>query len=177
MRLSRKFVFALRGRLWRFETFTTMTAVLYEGWNRNIRQSSSVRIPVALCRGHTFMSYFLCETEWNVAISWQLRGLYGCYGVYLAVTGSTYRSFSRKLPPVALMRHIYMNVWPWHYSNAQGKVFRRKGIVGADLLINLSQCSSLSYSFYQRNYINLSLGILQIRQVKLSRDSNQVFGW
>ena len=41
------------------------------------------------------------EIDWNVAISWQLWGLRGCYGFFMAVTGSTSCSFSRKSHCVA----------------------------------------------------------------------------
>ena len=42
-------------------------------------------------------------TEWNVALSWQLRGLRGYYGVYMAITVSTSRSyFVHRSPCVAL---------------------------------------------------------------------------
>ena len=33
------------------------------------------------------------EIEWDVVISWKLRGLCGCYGVYGVVMGSMSRSF------------------------------------------------------------------------------------
>ena len=50
------------------------------------------------------------EIERDVAISWQLRVQRGCYGVYVADTGSTSRSVSRKSPGVALTGQIYANV-------------------------------------------------------------------
>ena len=35
---------------------------------------------------------FLCEMNWDVATTWQLRGLCDNYGVYVAVTGSMWLS-------------------------------------------------------------------------------------
>ena len=46
----------------------------------------------------------------DLVVMWELRGLSCCYGVYLAVAGSTSRSFSQKLPCVALSRRLYMRV-------------------------------------------------------------------
>ena len=37
------------------------------------------------------------EIELDVTISWQLRGLGGCYGIYVAVTVSAFSSFSWKI--------------------------------------------------------------------------------
>ena len=60
-------------------------------------------------RATTTKDNFL-EIERDVAISWQLRVQRGCYGVYVADTGSTSRSVSRKSPDVALTGQIYANV-------------------------------------------------------------------
>ena len=55
------------------------------------------------------------ETEWDVATSWQLRGLCGCYVVCVAVTGSTSSSFSRKSACRALTGQIYARCdRAWH---------------------------------------------------------------
>ena len=57
------------------------------------------------------------ENEWGLSISWQLQGLPVCHKDYVAVTGSTFRSFSWKSPCEALTGQIYVKVWPWHDSN------------------------------------------------------------
>ena len=41
---------------------------------------------------------------------WLLQGLYGCYGINVAVTGSRSCSFLRKSPFVALAEQIYVTV-------------------------------------------------------------------
>ena len=50
------------------------------------------------------------EIEKGVAISWQLRGLRDCYGVYVADIGFTSSSSARKSSCVALTGQIYVKV-------------------------------------------------------------------
>ena len=75
------------------------------------------------CRGQSFtrkspsrMSqwYNFREIVWDVAISWQLRGLRDCYGDYVVVTGVY---VPRKSPSVALAGEIYVRVWPCRKVN------------------------------------------------------------
>ena len=64
----------------------------------------------------TLTAYSFREIQWDVAISWQLRGVRGCYRVYVVVAGFTSHSFSRKSPCVTLTGRLYMYVWPLHYT-------------------------------------------------------------
>ena len=53
------------------------------------------------------------EIEWDMAILWQLRGLRGCYGVCMDVTGSTFSS----IPYVAHKGRYYVKVWQWPHKS------------------------------------------------------------
>ena len=97
-------------------------------WRRKHRQNEAKKVhsfslpftrhgAVTLSRKSPSRKSRVREIEWGVAISWQLQSLHGCYGVCMAVTGFTSRSFSRKIPlRGSYTGEVYvMKVWPWNY--------------------------------------------------------------